>query len=310
MTTSTPARFVRGTDDEPARPAWVPTALYPFADQWASIDGNLVHYVDEGTGPPLLLLNGNPSWSFGWRDVILRLRARFRCIAPDYPGFGLSRAAQGFDYRPISQSTVIEQLMDLLGVRGVTLVAYDWGGPIGLGIAGRRPELFRAIVLGNTWGWPLGSPSLRLFSALAGGPLGPLAIERLNVMLRVFLRRSLRRSRLTPAEVAAYEGPFREGHRYPMLVFPREIIAGRPFLRDVEGRLGRLSDRPVLLLWADGSAGLGEGVLRRWIAQFPSARVVRLTGVGRYIDEDAPDDVADAIVAWWDDVVDSSGLEP
>ena len=63
----------------------MPGDLYPFQDRWADIDGNLVHYIDEGSGPPLLLLNGNPSWSFGWRDVVLGLRHRFRCIAPDYP---------------------------------------------------------------------------------------------------------------------------------------------------------------------------------------------------------------------------------
>ena len=79
---------------EPARPDWVPGDLYPFQDRWADIDGNLVHYIDEGSGPSLLLLNGNPSWSFGWRDVVLGLRHRFRCIAPDYPGFGLSRASE------------------------------------------------------------------------------------------------------------------------------------------------------------------------------------------------------------------------
>ncbi len=83
----------RSATPAPPRPAWVPDALYPFEDRWAEIDGNLVHYVDEGDGLPILLLNGNPSWSFGWRDVILGLRRSFRCVAPDYPGFGLSQAA-------------------------------------------------------------------------------------------------------------------------------------------------------------------------------------------------------------------------
>ncbi len=118
-----------------------PTDLYPFEDRWVEIDGHRVHYVDEGDGPPLLLLNGNPSWSFGWRDVILGLRGTFRCIAPDYPGFGLSRAADGFDYKPRSQSKVVEALVDRLGLDGIVVFGYAWGGPIGLGLAGRRPEL-------------------------------------------------------------------------------------------------------------------------------------------------------------------------
>lgn len=302
MTTSTLTRPVP-TTDEPMRPAWVPSELYPFEDHWARIDGHLVHYLDEGSGPALLLLNGNPSWSFGWRDVISRLLGRFRCIAPDYPGFGLSRAGDGFDFRPVSQSTVVEHLVDHIGVRDLTLVCYDWGGPIGLGVAGRRPELFRALVLGNTWGWPIDTRSMRLFSAFLGGPLGSLLVERFDIMLRGFLPRSLRRGGLSPAEKAAYAGPFPAGHRGPMRVFPRELTQGSPFLREVQRRLPRLAELPVLLVWADGSTGLGESVLRRWLGVFPAARVVRLARVGRYLDEDAPDDVADALVAWWDEVV-------
>ncbi len=308
MTTTTPVRPLPSASD-PQRPAWVPSDLYPFVDHWATIDGHLVHYVDEGDGPALLLLNGNPSWSFGWRDVILRLRGRFRCIAPDYPGFGLSRAAAGFDDRPQSHSTVIEHLVDHLGLREFTLVAYDWGGPIGLGFAGRRPELVRALVLGNTWAWPVQATSVRLFSSLLGGPAGAVLVQRLNVMLRVFLPRSLRRGALTPAELAAYQGPFATGDRRPMRVFPRELTTGRRFLAEVERGLRRLSGRPLLLLWADASAGLGETELRRWLELFPDARLIPLHDVGRFLDEDAPDEVADAIESWWAEVVDPQAKE-
>ena len=88
----------------PARPAWVPGELYPFTDRYIEIDGNLVHYVDEGTGPPLLLLHGNPSWSFGYREVIRLLADEFRCVALDYPGFGLSTARADYDFRPASHA--------------------------------------------------------------------------------------------------------------------------------------------------------------------------------------------------------------
>ena len=104
-------------DGSPVRPSWVPNDLYPFEDRWAEIDGNLVHYVDEGDGPPLLLLNGNPSWSFGWRDVILGLRDTFRCVAPDYPGFGLSRAAAGLRLPARVALDGRRALVDQLGLR-------------------------------------------------------------------------------------------------------------------------------------------------------------------------------------------------
>jgi haloalkane dehalogenase len=289
--------------DRPVRPAWLPDTLYPFEDRWADLDGNAVHYIDEGTGPPLLLLNGNPSWSFGWRDVVLRLRHRFRCVAPDYPGFGLSVPAPGFDLRPASQSRIVEGLVDHLGLEGVTVFGYAWGGPIGLGFAGRRPELVRAVVVGNTWAWPDNRMVPRLFSALLGGPPGALLVDRLDLMLRLYLPMNLKRGRLSPAERAAYEGPFHGRRRDAMRVFPREIVTGRGYLRAVEANLRHLAGKPVLIVWPDSDPGFGTTELRRWQALFPAARRIHLARTGQFIDEDAPDDVADAVEAWWQEDV-------
>ena len=283
----------------PTRPSWVPDELYPFEDRWVDIDGNLVHYVDEGSGPPLLLLNGNPSWSFGWRDVILGLRDTFRCVAPDYPGFGLSRAAPGYDYRPRSQSVVVERLVDHLGLDGLIVFGYAWGGPIGLGLAGRRPERVRALVLANTWAWPDDRLRVRLFSALFGGPLAPLLIDRLNLMLKLYLPLNLKRGRLTTTERAAYEGPFPPGRRSVMRVFPREIVRSRAYLREVEAGLPAIAGRPAIILWPDSDRGFGDAELRRWQSLFPAARTVDIRRAGQFIDEDAPEDIADALRTWW-----------
>lgn len=296
--------------EKPARPAWVPDDLYPFEDRWAEIDGNLVHYVDEGTGPPLLLLNGNPSWSFGWRDVILALGGSFRCIAPDYPGFGLSRAADHYDFRPVSHSKVVEALVDRLGLDGIVVFGYAWGGPIGLGLAGRRPELVRALVIGNTWGWPDDRLKVRLFSALMGGPLSRLLVDRLNLMLRLYLPANLKRGRLSDRERAAYAGPFPRGKRHQMSTFPREIVTGRGYLRAVEASLPKLASKQTLIVWPDSDPGFGDSELRQWQALFPTARTVTLPKTGQFIDEDAPDDVAGAIAGWWAAEVSSPKMAP
>jgi haloalkane dehalogenase len=285
-------------DARPERPAWVPADLYPFEDRWAEIDGNLVHYVDEGSGPPLLLLHTNPSWSFGWRDVIIGLRDRFRCIAPDYPGFGLSRAADGYDFRPRSHSRVIEGLVDRLGLDGILVFGYAWGGPIGIGFAGRRPELVRGLVLANTWAWPDDRRRARLFGALMGGPLSPLLVERLNLMLRLYLPLGLRRGRLSDAERAAYEGPFPRGARSTIRVLPREIVRGRAYLREVESSLRNLADKPAIILWPDADPGFDGTILRRWQSLFPRAQTVTLAHTGGFIDEDAPEDIVAALAAW------------
>jgi haloalkane dehalogenase len=282
-----------------SRPSWVPDDLYPFQDRWAEIDGHAVHYLDEGSGSPLLLLNGNPSWSFGWRDVILGLRGSFRCIAPDYPGFGLSREAPGYDYRPRSHGLVVEALVDLLGLTDLLVFGYAWGGPIGLGFAARRPELVRALVIGNTWAWPDDRLRVRLFSALMGGPLGALTVDRLNLMLRLYLPLNLRRGGLTRTERAAYEGPFPRERRHIMRVLPREITAGRSYLAEVEANLPRLAGKPALIVWPDSDPGFGAAELARWRSLYPAAEVVHLRHAGQYIDEDAPEDVASAIRDWW-----------
>ena len=282
----------------PARPAWVPDDLYPFADRWAEIDGNVVHYVDEGQGPPLLLLNGNPSWSFGWRHVILGLRGSYRCIAPDYPGFGMSRAAPRYDLRPESHSRIVEALVDRLGLVGITVFGYAWGGPIGLGLAGRRPETVRGLVIANTWAWPDDRLRARLFGALMGGPLSPLLVDRLNLMLRAYLPLSLKRGRLTPAERAAYEGPFKDAGRSAMRALPRDIVRGRAYLRTVESNLRRLTDKPSIILWPDSDPGFGDPELARWQSLFPDAPTVTLRRTGQFIDEDAPDDIVAALLAW------------
>src|SRR5207244_9469335 len=109
------------TGDTP-RPPWLPQELYPFESHYADIDGARVHYVDEGSGPPLLLLHGNPTWSFLYRDLIKELRGSFRCIAPDHPGFGLSRAAPGYRYTPAEHANVLERFVERLVLYGVTMM--------------------------------------------------------------------------------------------------------------------------------------------------------------------------------------------
>jgi haloalkane dehalogenase len=89
-------------------PGWIPRDLYPFESCYADVDGARVHYVDEGSGPPLLLLHGNPTWSFLYRDLIEELKDRFRCIALDYPGFGLSKAPPNYSYTPAEHASVVE----------------------------------------------------------------------------------------------------------------------------------------------------------------------------------------------------------
>jgi haloalkane dehalogenase len=283
------------------RPPWLPESLLPFRSRLLDIAGCRIHYIDEGSGPPLLLLHGNPTYSFVYREIVRRLSPHFRCIAVDYPGFGLSTAPAGYDFRPASHSRVLEELVDALGLAGLTVMVQDWGGPIGLGLAGRRPELFRALVIGNTWAWPVErAPSIERFSKIMGGPIGGFLIYRLNVFVNVLIPGGMKRKRPSREVMEAYRGPFatREA-RKPIHVFPREILASREYLAEVEQNMARLRHLPALLVWGDRDVAFKEAARRRFEGLFPRHQTVILRGAGHYIQEDAPEEIAGAIEGWW-----------
>src|SRR5215468_7648369 len=105
--------------------------LYPFTSRWFTSAAGRMHYVDEGAGRPLLLLHGNPTWSFLYRDVIRRLAGRFRCIAVDYLGFGLSERPPGFGYTPAEHAAVVSELIRRLDLAGLVVMGHDWAARSG-----------------------------------------------------------------------------------------------------------------------------------------------------------------------------------
>ena len=291
---------VSGSPHESAtRPAWVPEDLYPFADNYVELNGSRVHYVDEGSGPTLLLLHGNPTWSFLYREIIKALADSFRCIALDLPGFGLSHAAPGFAFTPAEHADVVEQLVLQLDLSGVTMMVQDWGGPVGFATATRHPERFVAFVIGNTWAWPKSDPGTQLFSRILGGPLGAYLIQRRNFFIENILANNVKLRKLSDAVMDAYRGPFPTPEsRHPMHVFPREILGSRPFLAEIERGLPVLADRPALLVWPTRDIAFREPERKRWEEIFPNHHTVLLAGAGHYIQEAAPERIVAAIREW------------
>lgn len=285
--------------DQQGRPPWLPTELYPFDSHYADVKGARVHYVDEGSGSPLLLLHGNPTWSFLYREVIKGLRDRFRCIAPDHPGFGLSQAPPGYGYTPSEHAAVLEQLVLQLDLNDVTMMVQDWGGPIGFAAATRHPDRFASFVVGNTWAWPKSDPGTKIFSRLLGGPIGRYLILQRNFFVENIIPGNVKRRKLPPEVMGAYRGPFPTPEsRRPLHVFPREILGSRPFLAEIERELPALRDRPALILWPTKDVAFREPERRRWEQVFPNHRTVMLEGAGHYIQEDAPDEIVAAIREW------------
>ena len=280
-------------------PSWLDRTIYPFQSRSLDLDGNTVHYVDEGKGPVLLLLHGNAAYSFLYRHIIKTLSRSFRCIALDYPGFGLSTPRDGYGFTPREHSVVVEKFVDVLHLREIRLMVQDWGGPIGLGLAGRRPDLFHTLFIGNTFAWPAqDTKHMRRFSKVAGGPVGRFVTLYFNAFLNLLLPSGVNH-KLTGAEMAAYRGPFPTVQsRKPMLIFAAQILKSRDYLAEVDAGLAHLRDKPTLLLWGDADAGFKESERSRFERNIPGAQTCMLPGAKHYIQECAPDRICEAILGF------------
>jgi haloalkane dehalogenase len=285
-----------------ARPTWVDDALFPFESRFVEIDGAQVHYVDEGHGPVFLALHGNPTWSFLYRHIIRGLDERFRCVALDYPGFGLSTPPPAYRYIVAQHAMVVERFIERLDLRDITMMVQDWGGPIGFWAAQRQPDRFRAFVIGNTWAWPVRRDRpTELFSKILGSEMvGGFLVRRADIFVELFMRGGIRRRSLTAAERAMYKRPHpTAASREPVHVMPREILGASAWLAEVESGLDRLTDKPALIVWGDKDPAFRSEARQRWERLFPNHRTEILRGASHYIQEDAPDDIVDAILTWW-----------
>jgi len=194
---------------------------------------------------------------------------------------------------------VVEQVFDALKLSNVTLMVQDWGGPIGLGLAGRRPELVKGLVIGNTWAWPRDAdPGAKGFSGLMGGPIGRFFGLNFNAIPHVFFAMGMRDS--LPAEaMEMYLRPFRRpDRREPTVIFPREIIASGEYLVEVEANLGRVADRSALIVWGVKDGGFPPRERERFERAFPKHRTVLLETAKHFIQEDEPARLAGEIRAF------------
>jgi haloalkane dehalogenase len=277
--------------------------LFDVEHRFLDLDRARIHYVDEGTGETILLLHGNPAWSFLYRKIIAGLKDDFRCVALDYPGYGMSNAPAGYRFTPAEHSAVLERFVDRLELRELTLMVQDWGGPIGLGLAGRRPELARRLIIGNTFAWPLNHElRVRMFSALMGGPIGRTLNRWFTLVPHVFFTRGF--AQHPPREVLdLYLAPWRDpARRAPAAIGPQQLIAASAYLREVETNLPKLADRPALIVWGTKDFAFGERERKRFEASFPNHRTLTFDNASHFLQEDVGDRIAQAYKAFRSEV--------
>ena len=248
--------------------------LYDFEPRYAQLDGFRCHYLDEGAGEPVVLLHGNPSWSFMYRKLIRSLRGRYRVIAPDHIGCGLSDKPQASEYRYQLQQRVtdLEHLLEKLGVRrGITLVMHDWGGPIGMTYASRHPQSVARLVALNTAGFllPTGKRLHWSLRVCRDSRLGVLLIRGLNLM--AWGAGYLGCKRPIPKEIRrAFFGPHDSWkNRVSVLKFVQDIplSASDPsfgILETTQSNLDRFKRTPLLICWGERDFIFDTAFLDEW----------------------------------------------
>jgi pimeloyl-ACP methyl ester carboxylesterase len=283
--------------------------LYPFESHYAQVNGHRVHYVDEGRGDTVVLLHGNPTWSFLYRNFIPRLSQRFRVIAPDYLGFGLSeKPADEAAYSLENHTATLTALLDSLAAANVTLVMQDWGGPIGLGYALARRGRMRALVVMNTWAFTEASlfhRSVYPWRLLHAPVFGQLLLKRRNLMLEANLALGTFHSeRIAGPVLEAYRLPFPDyDSRVGMLAFPRSIpLKPGDAAYDAIARLERsLPDLrlPAKVIWGEQDIVFPVEFAHKFCELLPMAGPPHVIREARhFLQEDAPEEITNAILSF------------
>ncbi len=270
--------------------------LYPFESRWFDSSAGRMHYIDEGSGTPILFCHGNPTWSFLYRGIVARLRDRFRCIAVDYLGFGLSEHPDSYGYTIEEHARTTGELVDHLGLDGFIVMGQDWGGPVSMAVATQRADRVSGVILGNTSFWPPTVP-FRLFSRFMGTRLMQRKIIHDNFFVEQIMPISSAK-KLSELEKEHYRAvqPSPAARR-GVAMMPKQIVDATPLLErlshDVPNKLG---SKPALITWGMKDIGFRPAMIKHMRASFSDARVLELSHAKHYIQEDAPAAIAEAIV--------------
>ena len=289
----------------PKLPEWL-KQLYPFTPDFITTPaGARMSYLDEGprSDETVLMLHGNPTWSFYYRELVMALSPTQRCVVPDHIGMGLSEKPRDYAYTLERRIADIEALVMSLELKRVHLVVHDWGGAIGFGFAARHPDLIGRILIMNTAAFRMELIPARI--QLCKLPMvGPILVRAFNGFAWPATWMAMSRRSLTTDEARAFLFPYDSwANRVAVSAFVRDIpLHSRhpswATLKDVETGLERFRERPVLILWGAKDFCFNNAFLAEWRRLLPEARVRRFEDAGHYVLADARDDVVPRAVSF------------
>ena len=266
--------------------------LYPFDSHYLDINKNRLHYLDEGEGEVVLMLHGNPTWSFYYRNLVIKLRDQFRCVVPDHMGCGLSSKPQEYPYRLSTHIENVELLVSKLNLKRFHLVIHDWGGAIGMGLAKNMPDRVGKIIILNTAAFL--SQQLPLRIKFCRTPvLGAVLIRAFNVFARYALT-------MATVKKGGLKGKVREGFLFPyhnwrsriaQLRFVQDIPMkpkdySYPLMQEIENSLQKFQKNQTLICWGEQDFCFNDHFFKTWIKHYPNAEVHKISNGGHYVLED------------------------
>ncbi len=280
---------------------------FPFKSHYAEVHGTQMHYVDEGSGDPILFLHGNPTSSYLWRNIIPHLTPHSRCIAPDLIGMGQS-GKPDLPYRFTDHYRYIEGFIQTLGLKNITLVLHDWGSGLGFHYAMHNESNVKALAFMEAIlkpvSWSDFPAEFKIGFKLMRTPcIGWFMINVLNVFVKQVMPQAIVRD-LTPEEKAAYEAPFKTiASRKPIRQWPLEIpIDGKPAdMHDIVSNYSQKlqqSDLPKLLFHAD-PGGVVPAATVEWCREHLKKLQTVDIGPGiHYLQEDNPQMIGEELARW------------
>ncbi|MFK7920340.1 MAG: alpha/beta fold hydrolase [Bacteroidia bacterium] len=280
--------------------------LYPFESHYLKIGGHSYHYIDEGKGDPVVLLHGNPSWSFYYRELIPKLSPHYRCLAPDHIGMGYSDkpSDDAYSYTLPQRVKDLEEFLETKGItENITLIVHDWGGMIGMSYARRHPEAIKKIVLLNTAAFHLPEgKSFPLTLWFTRTLLGAFFVRALNSFSAGATMIGVSRKRM-PSEVRqAYCAPYNSWqNRIATLRFVQDIPLKKEdpwydYIVDLQDHLHLFQNTPVLVAWGLKDNVFDFHVLNKWMEYLPDAKIHRFEDCGHYVLEDAQEEIGELVI--------------
>lgn len=270
---------------------------YPFKSHFLPIGKNNLHYIDEGQGEVILMLHGNPTWSFFYRNLAKYFSKNFRVIVPDHMGCGLSSKPEDYEYQLKTHVDNVCLLVEKLNLSNITLIVHDWGGAIGMGLATRYPHLIKKMVVMNTAAFRSMEIPWRI--NILRNPVGEWFIRKFNGFAAPATFMATTKG-LSPLIKKGFILPYQDFEsRIATAKFVQDIPMSETHptyktLKGIEEKLQTIK-APVLLLWGEKDFCFTMNFQKRWLDFFPNAKTVTYPKAGHYLIEDETNAVINEI---------------